>query len=344
MIVAVLMLILPLFILGLSYWLTGKLRSYAVRHALLDHENERSSHQGTVPRGGGLAIVLSFALGITALQLFGLLSAHLWFALMIAIVLLGFVGWQDDRLDLPASKRFVIHLLTSAAVVAVIAFAQSQPMHFTALHPVVFYGLAIFALAWLLNLFNFMDGIDGIASLQVVSVAVFLALAAAHQGALNGVVLALVLAASVSGFLKWNWPPAKIFMGDVGSATLGLLMGVLALVSEAQWRVPLLAWVIMLSVFIVDASVTLLTRMLTGQRWYEAHRSHAYQRLSRRWQSHKKVSIMVFWLNVVCVLPLALLCNARPDMAWWLIGIVYTPLILLAVALGAGRQEQLSET
>jgi Fuc2NAc and GlcNAc transferase len=198
--------------------------------------------------------------------------------------------------------------------------------------------LATLYVIWILNLTNFMDGIDGLAAVEVVTVSLggaLLYLVAAPGEMLW--ILPVALAMATLGFLMWNWPPASIFMGDVGSGFLGLMMAALSL--QAAQAAPQLfwAWVILLGVFIVDATVTLGRRLLRGEPVYLAHRMHAYQHATAWWGAHQPVTCVVGAINVLWLLPFALLVAAnRID---GVIGVVaaYVPLVAAALWLGAGR-------
>jgi Fuc2NAc and GlcNAc transferase len=195
--------------------------------------------------------------------------------------------------------------------------------------------LVLVGMVWLVNLYNFMDGIDGIAGVEAVCAAGFGAGLLATHGMPGLAAVAAVLAASCAGFLFWNWPPAKIFMGDVGSGFLGFSFGLLA-VGSARQQAPLLwPWLILLLLFVVDATVTLLRRFFGGERWYEAHRSHAYQHASRRW-GHRTVTQMVAALNVVWLFPLSWAATAWPRLAFAFTVVAALPLVCLAVYLKAG--------
>jgi Fuc2NAc and GlcNAc transferase len=204
-------------------------------------------------------------------------------------------------------------------------------------------GLLLFAGVWWINLFNFMDGIDGIAASQ----AVFMLVAAAvlgvwfHPGVadVSGWLWMLAVAAATLGFLRFNWPPARIFMGDVGSTYLAFMIFALALLSVREGWLTYPVWLVLGAVFVSDASVTLLRRMLAGERWFEAHRSHAYQRLSRRWGSHRRVTLLSISFNLLLLAPLAWTCLAWPRWAWVCVVLTYTPLAAAMLALGAGKQD-----
>jgi Fuc2NAc and GlcNAc transferase len=193
-------------------------------------------------------------------------------------------------------------------------------------------------LVWLLNLYNFMDGIDGIAAVEAVSVCLAGALFYVLLGEWGLALLPLVLALACGGFLFWNFPPARIFMGDAGSGYLGMLLGLLSLQAALFDPRLLWAWLIMLGVFVVDASLTLLRRLLRGERVHQAHRSHAYQFASRQFGAHLPVTVAVAFINLCWLLPLSL---------WVVLGgdglsitlLAYTPLIGLAVKFRAGLAE-----
>jgi len=151
--------------------------------------------------------------------------------------------------------------------------------------------------------------------------------------------LLLVLAAAVSGFLVWNWPPAKIFMGDACSGFLGLTLGLLALVTVSGDAINLWSWIILYGVFVVDATYTLFSRVFRGERFYEAHRSHAYQILARRFKSHKKVTLGVLAVNMFWLFPLAVVSSRHPQFAFPCFIAALTPLLLITVKTGAGRTD-----
>ena len=318
--------------LFLSIALTGMVRNSAIAHGVLDVPNARSSHARTTPRGGGLAIVIATMLTLTVLAVVGLLGLKLWAALTGGGLAIAFIGSLDDLRPVSAALRLSVHF---AAGLWAIAWLGGLPGlgHFGEL-------LALLGIVWVLNLFNFMDGIDGLAA----SEAVFIALGAIAPMLLCGagaevVAASLVLGGATLGFLVWNWPPARIFMGDVGSGYLGYVIAVLALASAASSPSAVWVWLILGAVFFVDATVTLLRRVARGASPHEPHRTHAYQWLARRWRSHAKVTIAVGLVNVLWLLPCAILAAVRPARLAWMLALALTPLVALAVAAGAGRVE-----
>lgn len=316
-----------------SALLTGVVRHYALRTQLLDLPNARSSHVRPTPRGGGVAVVVAFELSLLALWLLGGVPLPLFLALLVGGLMIAAVGLIDDRRGVAARWRFLVHLLAAVWALAWLGF-PALPVGGSTVD-LGWLGLVLGALmiVWLVNLYNFMDGIDAIAGIEALTVAVGAALLAADSGA--GGVLGL-LALAVLGFLVWNWPPAKIFMGDVGSAFLGFVFAALALFAGG---LSLWGWLILLGVFIVDATWTLLRRVLRGERWYEAHRSHAYQRAARRCGSHLRVSVVVGLVNVLWLLPLAYGAQRWPGYGPALVAVAYVPLLAAAARLGAGRPD-----
>ena len=326
----------------LAWFLTALLRRYALARSLLDVPNARSSHSLPTPRGGGVAIVVAFLAGLCLAFFAGLgIAAELFYALLGAGLGIALLGFLDDHGHIAARWRLLGHFL--AAAWALYWLGGLPPLAvFGGLLQLSWIGhvLAAFYLVWLLNLYNFMDGIDGIASVEAICVCLGGAiLYALLETSLLADLPLLMLAAAVLGFLLWNFPPARIFMGDAGSGFLGIVLGVLSL--QAAWTNPLLlwAWLILLGVFIVDATLTLLRRLLRGEKVYEAHRSHAYQYASRRFGRHLPVTMAVAALNLVWLLPLAMLVAAG-----WLDGLLgvlvaYAPLVVLAWRFDAGRAE-----
>ncbi len=324
-----------------SAFLTGAVRRYALAHHVLDLPNARSSHAVATPRGGGVAIVLVSLVALAWLTHRGLLPQDSFWALAGAGALVALVGFVDDHRHVAARWRLVAHFV--AALWAIHWMGGMPPLAFPIVGLVAgWLGSAVLAvyLVWLLNLYNFMDGIDGIASVEAISVLTGGALlyVIAGQPVLAGA--PLMLAAAVAGFLYWNVPPAKIFMGDAGSGFLGIVLGVLSV--QAAWVDPELfwAWQILLGVFVVDATATLVRRLVRGERVYEAHRSHAYQYASRRLRGHLPVTLAVAVINIAWLLPIAVcvalgLVRGIPALV-----IAYLPLLALAIVLQAGAQER----
>ena len=321
-----------------SYLLTGLMRRYALSMNLLDLPNERSSHTQETPRGGGVAFVISFLLGLLLVWIAGGISLQIMLAVMGGGILVAAIGFWDDHGHVSRKARLIVHLLAAS-------WAASGIMLSAGLNPFLMpNGLlmlsSIFILTWLVNLFNFMDGIDGLAGSEAVFIAFSGGLLVWMAGAHGLALVFVILAASVLGFLIWNWPPARIFMGDVGSGFLGLVLGILALTAMTLDVVEIWPWLILFSVFWVDATITLSRRILRGDRWYEAHCTHAYQHAAREW-GHLKVTLFLNAINYLCLLPLALLSFYYPEWGWWIATLSIMFLVSLALKFNAGLPQNL---
>lgn len=324
----------------------------AQKWQLVDNPNHRSSHVRPTPSGGGLGVVLAGVL--TGLCLVWV-SHWTWMlgATVIAVSsVLAVVGLMDDMRPMRASHRLGVQLAVSAAILFAMGGLPEIELFTGAYFSQFFlYTFLLLVSLWWINLFNFMDGIDGLAGSQ----AVFMLVSGASLLAwFNPAVMnhplwmwMLCIAAAALGFLFLNWTPAKIFMGDVGSIYLALMILSLALMSiRYEWiSVPmgLSMWVILGAIFVVDATATLLVRMAKGQRWHEAHRSHIYQQLSRRWGGHGSATMLYIAVNVFWLLPLAASCILWPQwLLLWLV-LAYLPLVLAAVTLGAGQSDKIEQ-
>lgn len=327
-------------VLLISLLMTAGLRRYALARSIIDIPNARSSHVVPTPRGGGVAIVVSFLLALVGLGAGGLLEAHAVLTVAGAGGLIAIIGFMDDHGHIAARWRLLGHFI--AAAWGLFWLGGLPPL-------TVFGGeidlgwagsiIAAVYLVWLLNLYNFMDGIDGIASVEAICVC----LGACGVYWLGGyeqlMVLPVILIMAVGGFLYWNFPPAKIFMGDAGSGFLGIALGLLSL--QAAWVSSELfwCWLILLGVFIVDATFTLIRRLLRGDKVYEAHRSHAYQFASRRVGGHLPVTLAVALLTLCWLLPVAA-CVMLFDIDGFVgLLVAYVPLVGLALAYNAGGVE-----
>jgi Fuc2NAc and GlcNAc transferase len=331
--------------LAASALLTQLMRAVAAGTGVLDVPNPRSSHGIPTPRGGGVAIVCVMTVAVLLLAARHEVPRQLAWALAAGGLAIALVGLADDHRSLSAVVRLAVHF--SAALWALWCLGGLPPLRIGS-HVLVSgwvgYVLGALGIVWAVNLFNFMDGVDGIAAGE----AIFMALAAAAltlSGAGDPAValVAFTFAAACGGFLLWNWPPARIFLGDGGSGYLGYVVVVLALAAGQDNPVALWVWLILGGVFFVDATVTLIRRLLRGERVYQAHRSHAYQWLARRWRSHARVSFAVLIVNLVWLLPWAVLATRRPQLAVAAVVLSFLPLAGLALALGSGRRERSAE-
>jgi len=268
---------------ALAFGLVGLVRALAVRHGVLDHPSERSSHATVTPRGGGLGLILT-------VLLLGVWLGTRPFDGVVLLVLVGAalvatVGWVDDRRGLSVRTRLAVHV-TAGALVGVVAADVDATM---AVRLLLFAWWTFWTVSSI-NLVNFMDGINGLVASQVAIFALSLALFSG--GATIVPALAIVLSAACVGFLPWNFPRARIFLGDVGSGGLGYLVPALALLANHADGVGFVPAHLALLPLYVDAVWTIFRRWRNGERITTPHRSHLYQRLANGGMGHTAVTII----------------------------------------------------
>lgn len=330
-------------VLFLSLCLTGGLRRYALKNSLIDVPNSRSSHSIPTPRGGGVAIVICFLLFmpllafggfVTWIDALGFVGAGAWVA---------GVGFLDDHGHVSARWRLLAHFIGALwALYWLNGLAPVSLLGITVDFGWTGHILAVFYLVWMLNLYNFMDGIDGIAGVEAITSCAGACLIYSASGFDTLLWAPLLLACAVLGFLCWNFPPAKIFMGDAGSGFLGIMLGIFSLKASSAAPQLLWVWLILLGVFIIDATFTLLRRLLRGDKIYEAHRSHAYQFASRRAGRHLPVTLGVALINLAWLLPIAWSVGVLGVDGLLALVVAYIPLVLLAIRYRAGALEKAS--
>lgn len=254
----------------------------------LDQPNERSLHAVPVPRIGGVAIMMAILAAALLLQADP--------AILVPTALLALTSYFDDRRALPAATRLAVHLLAAAAF-----------LFWTGMAAGAMWLLLLLAIGWLTNLYNFMDGADGLAGGMAVIGFFAYGIAAWLQGGTDLALLGFSIAAAAAGFLVFNFPPARIFMGDVGSIPLGFLVGAIGVAGWQRELWPLWFPIVVFAPFVGDASVTLLRRLLRGERVWQAHRQHYYQRLILSGWSHRRTALSEFVLMGLCA-AVALAC------------------------------------
>lgn len=302
-----------------SLLLTAATLRYARRRGLIDLPGKRRSHKQPTPRGGGIGIVAAMVLaGLPAW--YGLdPAAGPWRvgAVALAILAVALIGWRDDHAPLSVLPRLAVHVLAALLVGATVLAPGPWPGAFgwVALLP-----LAVLLVGFI-NAHNFMDGIDGILGQQGLFVMLGYGLLAAWAGRTGLAAFAFASAAGCLGFLFFNFPPARIFMGDVGSGALGLALGTVAALLVQRNSALLWPCLILPSAFLVDSGLTLARRMLGGQRWYAPHRQHLYQWLVRVNWSHARTDVAYMIWNLAVVAPLAWLAVRWPAHgAWCVVG------------------------
>lgn len=321
-----------------SFFITGAIRRYALARQLMDIPNARSSHSVPTPRGGGVGFVVAFLLALPFLVWAGVTDAMGALAIGIPGLLVAVLGFIDDHGHVAARWRLLGHF--AASVIGLWLLNGLPPVEIAG--RVLDLGwvgnvLAVFYLVWMLNLFNFMDGIDGLAASEAVFVLVGMAVLCTVTSQIT-LWTPLVLAIATAAFLIWNFPPAKIFMGDAGSGFLGITIALVTL--GAGWESPNLLWsgLILSAMFVTDATVTLMRRLWQRDRVFEAHCAHGYQRVSRRYKSHLKVTLVLSAINILWLFPIALWASFEPAGGGMKAVIAYLPLVALALHFRAGAR------
>ena len=316
----------------MSYCGTRAILSYARRRNLIDVPNHRSSHTVPTPRGGGVGVMLGLFVLWALSWLLGLFDWTLALALLPSFVI-AIIGWVDDQCGLSARLRLVLQL--SLATLTFFLLGRAE----TSVWSLWFLPLAVLACAWLTNLYNFMDGIDGLSGTQLATVGLMIAVLSTARGDYAGVVVGLGAIGAAVGFLFFNWTPARIFMGDVGSAASGYWLAAWALHTVLRGEFSPSVWLVVHAAFIGDATWTLVVRISHGQRPAEAHRLHLYQKLTQMGWSHARVALSYGCFNLFLLLPLAAL-HAAGFFGWpWAMGLAYLPVLVACYLIRAGVPE-----
>lgn len=305
---------------------------------ILDRPNDRSLHTKPVPRTGGLGIWAGLLVG-AAYVTFTYASLELAAIVGVAMVI-GVVSLLDDRLDLAASLRLAVHLI-AAVLLLVAGFGLRRialPGHETTLPVVLLSALSVLFVVWMTNLYNFMDGIDGLAGgMAVVGFGTFAVLGGIAGNPLFALFSATI-AAGAAGFLVFNFPPARIFMGDSGSSVLGFLAAACALWADRDELFPLWISVFVFSPFVVDASITLSRRLLRREPIWTPHKTHYYQRMVRMGWTHRRTTLSSYVLMVLSGMSAVASLGRSDSLQWGLIGIWAIGYLLLFTAIEKREQ------
>ena len=292
----------------LSYFSSRQAMAIAKKAGMLVSPGSRQSHQVATPTGGGLGLIFSIVVMSIMLQFLSPLPDFWWAKIIPGVLVLALIGWCDDKQPVSSLARLLVQLVVTLWL---LGFGWLQ---FSAQEAALYAG-AVLAMVWMMNLYNFMDGSNGMAGFQGVFAGVMLSILfflGNHQAM---ALMSLIVAAACAGFLPLNFPQARVFMGDVASVPLGFVFASLTtygLHSGAfEWPVAIL----IMSVFIVDATLTLSARVIRGERWYTAHAQHVYQRLIAHGWSHSRVLMVYQTINVMLVLPAILLAEIYPHYA-----------------------------
>ena len=332
-----LFLLLSIFVLTLT--LTIVLEKCASRLTLIDSPIARSAHAFPTPSGGGLVIATLFFCVAYLLNLNEYITSDIFYALLSTAPVAG-LGLFDDLSHAGLRLRLPIQFFAACWAIYYLGGVPSIDFSFLRLSNFwILTFLGIVALVWILNLYNFMDGLDAIAAAEALFVSLATSLFAIYVGDNTLAILSASLFAGCAGFLVWNWPPAKLFMGDVGSSFIGFLLGVFALLSMHNKTMTVWTWFILLGVFVVDSTVTLLVRFMAGEKWYEGHSCHAYQNAARKWGSHERVVVSILLLNLIWLAPLSCLSFLYPEIGFYICMVALAPLVYLCKKLKAGTHD-----
>ncbi len=262
--------------------------------------NERSSHTVPTPSGAGLAIACVFLGVVLFFGIANILDRSVAWALAGGGSLVAAVGWIDVHYTLKARYRIVVQIVAAIFAIWSLNGMPSIDLGFMRLSLGIGGSLlAVLVIVWMSNLYNFMDGIDGLIGAETIVVGFVGGAFLASAGAWDLAYISWILAISAAGFLVWNWHPAKIFMGDVGSVLIGFSFAVIVIASENKGSIPIVGWIILLAMFIADATLSTLRRVLRGERWFMAHRTFSYQRAVQMGYRHDQVVIRAMGISSV---------------------------------------------
>jgi Fuc2NAc and GlcNAc transferase len=283
-----------------SWALLGILLKYYRGFFPLDHPNKRSMHEQPIPRGGGIVIAGLFILGsIFFIPTWPGIDRFL-LALVVGTLVICTLGWLDDQKSLNNLTKLTVQLIIGVICVALMQ-PETKIYLFTGtmvnLASIILIPSLILWITWIINVFNFMDGVDGLVASQAIINAFVLSIWFFCSGDNNIALVCLILGGATSGVIFFNWAPAKIFLGDSGSLSLGFIFGVLAIYGVTKYKMPVSGFIVLYGVFLADTGITLLRRILKRERWWEPHNQHFYQRIVRNGVSHSKMSIIVVIAN-----------------------------------------------
>lgn len=313
----------------LSFALTWLWLQKALQHHWFDHPNFRSAHSAPVPRSGGIGFVFAFTALSVCLYWQNLLELTALLSILPGLALAA-TGLADDFSELSISTRLGVQIVVVIFVLYLMAPSPLLILPEITLQPGVwFVPVLVLAILWFINLFNFMDGLDAFAASEAIFICLALALFSGANENWPQTLLNLGLAAAVSGFLYFNLPAAKLFMGDIGSNFLGLVLAVLALLALENGAVNIWTLLVLPASFLIDSTVTLLARMRAGLVWYHGHNSHAYQRAAKILDSHAKVVLGVAVINGCWILPISWATLKFEQAGFLLVMVAWMPLFFL---------------
>lgn len=308
-------------------------RSIATRLGILSYPNFRTLHELSVPRGAGIVFSSIFVIGVFVFWYFNLLSKELLFILGFGGGMATLFGFIDDIYDIRASRKLLIQIILS---IWMLFFLENGALlNESSMITFIKIPLFILFIVWMINAYNFMDGIDGMAisgALYISSTLILITLIT--NGSSELAIIFILLMACAGAFMLFNWPPATIFMGDSGSIFLGYLFGSIILITVMRGEISLWTWLIIFGYFFSDTTVTQLARLILVKKYFQAHRSHAYQNLARITGSHLKVTGWVTVFHIVWLLPLSIWTTLRPEIELIAVFLAIIPGLVIAYKYG----------
>ncbi len=308
-------------------------RKIAISYGILANPNFRTLHEFPVPRGGGVVFSLIFVIGVFVLWYVDLLSVELLLILGFGGAVAALFGFIDDVYNISASRKLLIQICLSIWILYWLG--DGVLLHGSGLLRIMIIPLLMLFIVWMINAYNFMDGIDGMAvsgAFYITGSLTLIMLITNSSSELT--VLFVLLMASVGAFMLFNWPPASIFMGDSGSVFLGYIFASFILISVIRNEISLWTWLVIFGYFFADTTVTQIARLILVKKWYSAHRSHAYQNLAMITGSHLRITGGVTAYHILWLLPLSLWTVLQPDSALFAVFLAVIPGLVIAYKYG----------
>ena len=325
--------VLLFFVYVLSLLGTIYYRKFALRHNILANLNFRTLHEKPTPRGGGIVFSMVFVLCVFYLYFINLVELELMLVFGIGAGLATTVGYIDDLKGIGSIKKLILQFLLVLLILYVFNGGPLNMIEYLAGWPS--WTISAFLLLWLINVYNFIDGIDGLAISGAVLILITLLLTFSITNHTSNLVpLFLVLFASCIGFLFFNWPKASIFMGDSGSIFLGYCFGAFIVYSLMKNEISILTWLVVFGYYLGDTTTTTLMRIMLVKKWYHPHRSHAYQNLARKLDNHAIVSFGVMVYHILWLLPLAIWTVLKPNFGIIAVVLAFLPSIIWSIKFG----------
>ncbi len=336
------MILIP-FACSLSFVLTVLFTAYyrklAVRWNILDIPNNRSAHSNPIPRGAGISFFLSFNIVLAFLMWQNQISMYYLRPVILGGPMIMILGYWDDIKSLSAILRLVAHFTAAVFIFYLISsgFSKAVVISFLPNIPWLTAIFCILFIAWFINLYNFMDGADGLSTSIGMVGSGLIAILSYRAGNIDLAIIYVVLAYALAGFLLFNWHPAKVFMGDSGAYYLGYVFGSLALVSKMYYDSSLFVHLIIFGLFIVDATWTLLRRMIRREKIFVGHKMHAFQKLIAKGWGHARVTSLYVLITVLWLFPMAVFAMNVPAYSFLFLVAAYIPVFGFILYTRAGE-------